>query len=188
MVELKHNSIEISPEMIASESIRFGALIKVIEDWQNQEVRETAKYTQAKFVMASLAVLSGNIPEEAGVTPDQIANLILELFSNRRIDIDETYHFAFPVWEEDVSLFDRDLGDMGLFTVFSALGFHLGFDAIEIAETIYPYRPLVLQYAREGYLQGSEKAIEAYGKMKDYYLTNPNVKELFIAVCNVVKE
>ena len=185
---LHTDQIEVDPKLMMVQSMHFGSLVKVIEDWQNETLPELKQYTQAKFVMAALSMMVGNLPSNiSGLDPNIICNMIIDLFSTRQIKV-EGGAFICPEWEEDVSLFDRDMGDLGMFCVFSCIGFHMGFDSIEIAEMIYPYRPLVLEYAKKGYEQQDDNAKDSYQRMKDYFFTNPNNAPLFQAICNLIQE
>ena len=177
------NNIEITPQLIDRESLRFGALVKVIEDWQNIHAASRRHIVGAKFVMATLAMLAGNAPKGAGDILDSLSTASLELYVKRELHFENGSIFAFPKWKEDVTPFNRDLGDMGLFSVFASIGFHMNFDIFAIDDAIFPYRDLVLSSATEGYLLGSEASLAVYEEMKKFYSTNPNAEALFEAIC-----
>lgn len=179
------NMIKVDPKTIQLESIRFGTLVKVIVEWAASNNDKVDR--NAAVIMASMAMLSGNLPENSGVTGENLANIVIELYFNRGVQA-EGSSFIFPQWEKGVDDFDKELGDLGMFTIHSCIGFHLGYDSIEQSVLIYPYRPLILQYAREGYDQLSDAAKAQYKSMYQYFLTNDGAKDLYKAICDVVKE
>lgn len=175
-MEIQHDTIELTPQIVGEQSLRFGALIKAIEDW---ETSKGLNNEGAKFVLASMAMIAANIPQDQQDIMENIPAILIDLYVKRKAVFPNGLKFAFPFWEADVSRFERNLADFGLFTVFVSLGFRMGFDAIAIADEIYQRRPQVQQYARLGYLQTSVESQKAYELMKSFFASNPMNLEIY---------
>lgn len=181
------DSIDISPKVIQEQSFNYGVLVKAIEDWARKYMPQRESIAGAKFLMGALAMISSNIEGNSPEDNEAIASFALSLYLNRKVVLEDGNSFAFPEWEKDVSPFDRDLGDLGMFAVFSSMGFKLGFDPIENSKLIYPYRPLILNSAREGYLLATPVAQAAYDKTIDFFRDDKDFTSLYEAICDALQ-
>ena len=177
---------QINPEIMQREALRFGALVRVVYDLIDGE--ETEMKDNARILMASMALLSANLPEESEATNEDLANVIIELFFARSISTNDGHSYVFEPWDGEMTPFERELGDFATFTVHSVIGFHMGYDSIEESKLIYPFRDLILSFAKEGYKQNTLRAKDHYEEMKEFFTTNPDAELLFQAICDVIKD
>ena len=180
------NNIEISPKAIGGQSFLYGVMVKTAEDWIKDELPHREYVVGAKFLAALLIMISTNLESSEDGAEEAVASFAIDLYLNRKVVLEDGNSFVFPEWESDVSDFDRDLGDVGMFAVFSSMGFKLGFDPIANSKLIYPYRPLILKSAREGYLLTTPQAQDYYAKAKGLLNKNPGFVELVEALCDAI--
>ena len=183
---MEEKKIEISAKSISFEAVRYGAMVRVIQDWAEESHLE--KNEDASIILASLILLSGCLPDDSGVSNEDLSALVLDLYSNRGIEIEDGPSFKFPTWEVDIPPFHKQLCAFGMFTVHSCLGFRYGYDAIVESKLIYPYRSLILLAVLEGFANETEEAKYEYVKMKEYLAADDTTALFYKAVINAVKE